>query len=58
MKAIYHSNNPLLDKSFGKIESTSAIKCEQVVYGVSAALGLYLIFGGLAQLTCISFFFC
>uniref|UniRef100_A0A914P486 Uncharacterized protein n=1 Tax=Panagrolaimus davidi TaxID=227884 RepID=A0A914P486_9BILA len=32
MKALYHLNNPLLDKSF--------------------ALGLYLIFGGLAQLIC------
>uniref|UniRef100_A0AC35FMS9 Receptor expression-enhancing protein n=1 Tax=Panagrolaimus sp. PS1159 TaxID=55785 RepID=A0AC35FMS9_9BILA len=52
MKALYHSNNPLLDKTFGKIESTSGIKREQVVYGVSAALGLYLIFGGLAQLIC------
>jgi hypothetical protein len=45
MKALYHSNNPLLDKSFGKTESTYGIKREEVVYGVPAALGLYLIFG-------------
>jgi hypothetical protein len=48
MKALYHSNNPLLDKSFFKTDSASAIKREQVVYGVSAALGLYLFFGGLS----------
>ena len=52
MKALYQSHNPLIDNTFAKIEQSSGIKREQIVYGGAAALGLYLIFGGLAQLVC------
>uniref|UniRef100_A0A914XXL6 Receptor expression-enhancing protein n=1 Tax=Panagrolaimus superbus TaxID=310955 RepID=A0A914XXL6_9BILA len=52
MKALYHSNNATLERSFGKIEASCGIKREQIVYGGAAVLGVYLIFGGLAQLIC------
>uniref|UniRef100_A0AC34FFV1 Receptor expression-enhancing protein n=1 Tax=Panagrolaimus sp. ES5 TaxID=591445 RepID=A0AC34FFV1_9BILA len=52
MKALYHSNNATLERSFGKIEASCGIKREQLVYGGAAILGLYLIFGSFAQLIC------
>jgi receptor expression-enhancing protein 5/6 len=52
MKALYHSNNAVVERTFGKIEASCGIKREQLVYGGAALLGLYLIFGGLAQLIC------
>uniref|UniRef100_A0A7E4VSG8 Receptor expression-enhancing protein n=1 Tax=Panagrellus redivivus TaxID=6233 RepID=A0A7E4VSG8_PANRE len=51
-KGLYNTGNPILEQQIVKAEQATGAKREHMAYGVLGVLGVYLIFGSLAQLVC------